>query len=83
MKIPKIGDLLIITTKKSDGKAIACIVKEVVNRDVFILADSSVNSFNFDSFLRGESWIVNIENIGGSDDSARPVIHIPRSFSVY
>jgi len=64
MKIPKIGDLLIITTKKSDGKRIACTVKDIVCGNEVILQKSTNSFFNFDMFLEGKSWVSSIENIG-------------------
>lgn len=64
MNKPNVGDLLIITTRKSKDKRIACTVKEIVNGNEIVLQKSTNSFFNFDMFLAGDSWITSIENIG-------------------
>lgn len=61
---PKLGDLLIITTRKSKGKRISCTVKSVVNGNELILQKSTNSFFNWDMFLSGDSWVTSVENIG-------------------
>lgn len=60
---PKKGDLLIIQTKKTK-RNIAVFVREVVNGNEVILQKSTNSFFNWDMYMKGESWVWRVWNIG-------------------
>ena len=64
IEIPKCGDLLVIQTKKSGKKQIACEVKAVVNGNEIVLQKSSNSFFNWDMYLDAESWVTSVLNLG-------------------
>jgi len=64
MNIPKKGDLLIITTRKSKDVRLACVVKDVVNGNELILQRSTNSFFNWEMFLDGVSWVTSVDNLG-------------------
>lgn len=62
-KVPKVGDTLIIQTKKSKDKKILVQVKDVTNGNEVIL--SNRNSFyNHGMYYTGESWVWRVWNLG-------------------
>lgn len=64
IRVPKKGDLLIIQTKKSGKKQIACEVKDVVNGNEVVLQKSTNSFFNWDMYLDADSWVTNVLNMG-------------------
>lgn len=63
-KKPQKGDLLVIETKKSKGKKIAVMVKDVVNDDEVILQKSTNSYFIWSLYKNGESWVWRVWNLG-------------------
>lgn len=63
-KKPKKGDVLVIETKKTSGKKLLVSVKDVVNDNEIILQKSTNSYFIWDMYLRGESWVWRVWNLG-------------------
>lgn len=63
-KKPQKGDLLVMETKKSKGKRIAVMVKDVVNGDEVILQKSTNSYFIWSLYKSGESWVWRVWNLG-------------------
>ena len=64
---PKKGDTLIISTKKSKGKKILVLVKDVIisDDDIEIILNKSTNSyFIWSMYWKGESWVSKVWNLG-------------------
>ncbi len=81
--IPKKGDVLIITTKKSKGKRLLCQVKEVVNGNELILQKSTNSFFNWDMFLKSESWVTSVNNLGDVQTTSSSNCTTMRNFADY
>ena len=62
-EVPKIGDMLVIMTKKTKEK-IACKVKGIVNGNEVVLQKSTNSYFIWDMYMRGESWVWRVWNLG-------------------
>lgn len=62
--IPKRGDVIVITTKKSKNKKILCKVKEVVAGNELVLQKSTNSYFIWDMYISGESWVWRVWNLG-------------------
>ena len=63
-KIPSVGDVLIIQTKKTPDKKLLVIVKGVVNGNEVILNKSTNSFYNHDMYFHGESWVARVWNLG-------------------
>ena len=66
-EVPKKGDVLVITTKKSKDKKIIVMVKDVIKSDCDfeIILNKSTNSyFIWSMFFKGESWVSRVWNLG-------------------
>jgi len=63
-KKPQKGDVLVIETKKTRGKKLLVSVKDVVNGNEVILQKSTNSYFIWDMYLRGESWVWRVWNLG-------------------
>lgn len=63
-EVPKVGDLLVIQTKKSKDEKILASVKDVVNGNEVILQKSTNSFYNHDMYYAGESWVWRIWNLG-------------------
>ena len=66
-EVPKKGDVLVITTKKSKDKKIIVMVKDVIKSDgdFEIILNKSTNSyFIWSMFFKGESWVWRVWNLG-------------------
>lgn len=64
---PKVGDTLVILTKRSGEKKIMCHVKDVINNGdgAEVILQKSTNSFfNWELYLNGESWVWRVWNLG-------------------
>ena len=64
---PSVGDVLVITTRKSGGKKIMCAVKSVCLLSGFteIVLQKSTNSyFIWEMYKKGESWVGSVWNLG-------------------
>ena len=65
--VPKVGDTLIIRTKKSKDKKILVLVKDVIKSgDGFeIILNKKTNSyFIWSMYASGESWVFRVWNLG-------------------
>jgi hypothetical protein len=63
-KAPRVGDILVIQTKKSKDEKILASVKDVVNGNEVILQKSTNSFYNHDMYYAGESWVCRVWNLG-------------------
>jgi hypothetical protein len=63
-KAPRVGDILVIQTKKSKDEKILASVKDIVNGNEVILQKSTNSFYNHDMYYAGESWVFRVWNLG-------------------
>jgi len=64
---PKVGDVLVVRTKKSGEKKILVTVKDVIKSDgdfEIILNKASNSYFLWAMYMNGESWVSRVWNLG-------------------
>lgn len=64
---PKKDDLLVIETRKSIGKKVAVQAKNIINvgDGIEVIVSTSKNKFfNWDMYMKGESWVWRVWNLG-------------------
>lgn len=64
---PKVGDVLVIETKRNKGEKALVVTKDVLfhNDGAEIIIQKGRNKyFNFDMYLEGTSWVYRVWNLG-------------------
>ena len=63
-KVPSVGDVLVIQTKKSKNDKFLASVKDIVNGNEVVLQKSTNGFYNHDMYYAGDSWVWRIWNLG-------------------